>query len=151
MLQRQCASMGEGVNQCVVVGEGETRGEVADGRRSGYSDDAEPGGKARVLAWNPDIAERLTAAHRVVGDVQHVIGLVVWPMDLEHVQVLVDHPDEAGPLDQAMHRAHSAVGHRPRSIAEFVGGSPVRENRRSAVSPLPRSLKSASDLTLPFC
>ena len=66
------------------------------------------------------------AAQRVVGDVEHVVGLVVRAVELEQFDRGVDLAGQADRLDQAGDHPHATMGYPPVPLGPLVAdrGSP---------------------------
>src|SRR5665213_2062589 len=73
-----------------------------------------------ILSPQLQVLQTAAVTQRVVGDVQHMIGFVVWQVDLEQVQMLVDRSREAQRLGQLMHETNAAISSANRSLRHFV-------------------------------
>src|SRR5262249_40817835 len=89
------ADVVESVLHGVGAGGVKTAAEVAGGGGIGNALGAEGVEEDSVVAAQLDVLQTVAVAQGVVGDVEHVIGLVVRQMDLEHMQASVDVVDEA--------------------------------------------------------
>jgi hypothetical protein len=76
---------------------------------SGRALDPEAVEEHRVAPTQLDVVEGPPSHERVIGDLQHVVGLVVGPVHLEQVQRGVDLLGQADVLDQLGDHAHAAV------------------------------------------
>jgi hypothetical protein len=83
---------------------GEPAAEITRGGRVGDQLGTKGVHVGGVVAQPFDILEPGAAAGHVVGQVQHVVGLVVGKVHLQQLQILVDPIDQAQPGDQPMHR-----------------------------------------------
>ena len=73
-----------------------------------------------ILAPQLQVLQAATIAQRVVGDVQHVIGFVIGPVDLEQVQPSVDGLRQAERLCQLMHQTDPAIRRADGSLRHFI-------------------------------
>ena len=71
-----------------------------------------------------DVLQPGAAAEHVVGQVQHVVGLVVGQVHLQQVQLLVDLLDQPEPGDQPVHRGDPAEAGRVDVAADLVADLP---------------------------
>ena len=83
-------------------GRPEAAAEVSRRRRVGDALRAQRVEIALVVAQEFQVLQAIAAADHVIGDVQHVIALVVRQMNLQKVQVLIDRLDQADPAGQQM-------------------------------------------------
>ena len=74
----------------------------------------------RVGAAGLDVLQARAAAQCVVGDVQHVVGLVVGAVDLEQLDRGVDLAGQADRLDQAGDHPDAAMGDPPVALGPLV-------------------------------
>ncbi len=86
-----------------------TTAEIPGGRGVGDARRVECSQKRGVVAPPLDILQHLPAAHDVVGDVQHMVGLVIRHVQLEQVHPLVDLPSQSRFLDQLLNHADAAA------------------------------------------
>ena len=102
------------------VGRLEAAAEVA--RRGGIGDAAGPQGVevGLVAAQQFQVLQARSAGQQVVGDVQHVVRLVVGEVDLQQLDVLVDQLVEPQFPYQEVHGPDSAVGGREDAISDLV-------------------------------
>ena len=77
----------------------------------------------RRVGASLDVLQAGAAAQRVVGDVQHVVGLVVGAVDLEQFDRGVDLAGQADRLDQAGDHPHATMGYPPRPARPTRSGS----------------------------
>ena len=103
-----------------MCGRVEAAAEVA--RRGRVGNAAGPQGvEVRLVAAQQfQVLQARSAGQQVVGDVQHVVGLVVGQMDLQQAEVAVDRLVEAQLSHQQVDGPDAAVGGGPRAIGDFV-------------------------------
>ena len=94
-----------------------------------------------------------SAGQQVVGDVQHVVRVVVGQMDFQQAEALIDCPIEAQRSHQQVHGSDAAVGGGPRAVGKFV--MDVRGGHHGPVaSPVVSFVQSSGDpplgLSQPF-
>lgn len=94
-----------------------------------------------------DVVERLASKEDAVGDVQHVIRLVVGPMHLEQPDGFVHLGGEPESGHDVVRRADAPVANRSDPLTKLVGGLAAPEHR-TPVGPR-RAPKPARDLSLP--
>ena len=73
-----------------------------------------------VVTKQFQVFQASSPGQQVVGDVQHVVGLVVGQMDLEQFQVTVDRLIEPELTDQQVDSSDAAMGGRSRAITDVV-------------------------------
>src|SRR5258708_24190348 len=72
------------------------------------------------LAPQLDTCKALTATQDVVGDVQHVVGLVIRLVNLEHIHVAVDPFGQPDPPHHSPYRTHPSMRDPPRLPADLL-------------------------------
>ena len=87
----------------------EAPAEVPGGGRVGEALGPQPVEEDPVAAARLDVLQALPAAQRVVGDVQHVVGLVVGLVQLQQLQRRVDLAGQPDLADQLRDQADTAV------------------------------------------
>ena len=95
----------------------EAAAEVAGGGRVGNPLGAQGVEEDLVVASQFDVFQPSAVAQGVVGQVQHVIRLVIGHVDFQQVQAAVDGVDQSDLLCQPMHQADAAGA----NAADFVG------------------------------
>jgi hypothetical protein len=103
-----------------------------------------------IVAPQLDVFESLTATQYVVGDVQHVVGLVIWLVYLEHPDVGIDRFRQPDPADHSLNRAHSTVRDPARPNRQLVLDVAAPQHRPSIVH-CHRSLQSPLNFPLLTC
>lgn len=78
----------------------------------------------------------LALAHRVVGQVEDVVGFVVRQMDLEQVQTAIDQVGQAEAADDFLHDTDAAVGKAAGSVSDLVMDVRGCEHRSFGVADL---------------
>jgi len=73
-----------------------------------------------ILAAHFDVLQANSPGQNVVGDVQHVIALVVGQMNLEQVQMLVDVLHQSQPLHHRVDSPQPSTTHRPGPASHFI-------------------------------
>jgi len=73
-----------------------------------------------VLPSQFQVLQASRIAQGVVGDVEHVVGFVVWQMELEQVQPLVNGRRQADHLRQLMDQADAAVRRPDGPLRNFI-------------------------------
>ena len=139
----------------------EAAAEVASGGRVGQRRRPQAVQEHRVAPAGLDVLQAPAAAQCVVGDVQHVVGLVVGAVDLEQLDRGVDLAGQADRLDQAGDHPHAAMGDPPVPLGPLVAdrGSPKQRagqvgGHRRFQPPLDRqlfALEPALQLSLRAC
>ena len=114
------ADVVEDVEQRVDVLGLEAAAEVAGRGRVGNAAGAEGVEEDFVVAAQFDVLQAGAVAQGVVGEVEHVIGLVVGQVDLEQVQAAVDGVDEAELAGQQVDGADAAVADAAAALGDFV-------------------------------
>ena len=76
---------------------------------------------ALVVPQNLQVLQPCPAHQQVVGDVQHVVRLVVRQVDLQQMKTVIDRPIQAQVFDQQVHRADPARTNRLGSSIVLVG------------------------------
>jgi hypothetical protein len=117
------------VDQGVHVGSVEAAAEIASGRRIGNALGPERVEIDFILATQFEVLQTRAIAQRVVGQIKHVIGLVVRQMDFEQMQLLIDCVDETDASSQQMKSADTAMGQTAATVGDLilnVGGSEHR-------------------------
>ena len=103
----------------------EAAAEVAGGGRVRERWRPEAVEEHRVGAAGLDVLQASAAAQRVVGDVQHMVGLVVGPVDLEQLDRRVDLAGQADRLDEAGDHPDATMGDPPVALGPLVAdGAP---------------------------
>ena len=72
-----------------------------------------------VVAFVFEVFQTRPIGQRVVGDVEHVIGLVIRKMDLQQFDVSIDRLDQSAFASQRVHQPDAAVTDRLSAIGEF--------------------------------
>jgi hypothetical protein len=113
------ANLVDGLHENFDVFHLETPTEVAG--RGGVRDSlgSEGVGKDFVVAAQFDMFQALSAAEEIVGDVEHVIGFVVGPVNLQQVQPPVDGVDQPALPREGVYRSDSSAG-QPASLVRQV-------------------------------
>jgi len=124
------------------VGAGEAAAEVARRGRIGNPLGAQQIEIGLVLPPQFEVLERAPRAERVVGQVEHVVALVIRQMHLEQVQPLVDRLSQLEPPHQLLHERQAAIGRAhtaARQLEPHVGALEHRPRpiRRQLVSVQP--------------
>ena len=88
-----------------------------------------------VIAPQLDVVERVAPAEDVVCDIQHVVGLIIGLMDLEHRDRRVDACRQPDLLHQTMDGANAAAGDGLRLLREFVADIGTREHGAAGIDP----------------
>jgi hypothetical protein len=99
------------------------RGRVGNPRR------AQGVQKHLVVAAQFDVFQPHARAHRIVGQVQHVIRLVIGQMDLQHLHAAVDRLDQAALAGQFVNRADAPHAHAADLLRDFLADVLRREHR----------------------
>ena len=86
-----------------------------------------------VVAHELDVAQPGPAAQRVVGDAEHVVGLVIGPVLGQHLHRGVDLGGQADLCHQAGDHPHAAVGHPLGARRELIGDPRPPEHRPARV------------------
>ncbi len=73
-----------------------------------------------VVAPQLDVLQARAIAQRVVGQVQHVVALVIRQVNLQQLQAAVDRLGQTELADQQRHRAQAAIDHAARPLGQFV-------------------------------
>ena len=107
----------------------EAAAEIAGRGRIGNAAGAEGVEEDFVVAAQFEVLQAGAVAQGVVGEVQHVVGLVIRQMDLEQVQAPVDGLGQAQLPDQQQHRADAAVSHAARALGDLDTGCCGRQHR----------------------
>src|SRR3984957_16852367 len=110
----------ENVDQGMHVGGAEATTEIAGGRRIGDAQSPERVEVDFILTTQFEVLQTGAVAQRVVGQVEHMVRLVVGHVNLEQVQVLVDGIDEADPLGEQMKSADAAVGDAAAAVGDVI-------------------------------
>ena len=135
-----------------VVG-GEAAAEVAGGGWIGDALSAEGIEKGFVVAAQFDVFQARAIAHRVVRDVENVIGLVIGQVDFEHAQTVVDGLGQAELLSEQVNRADAAVSDGVIALGDFVINVVSGEGRsartRCVILFVESALNSGLDLVEP--
>ena len=102
------------------VGRVEAATEIA--RRGGIGNAAGPQGVevGLVAAEQFQVFQARSPGQQIVGDVQHVVGIVVGQMDFQQTEVTVDRPIETELPHQQVDRADPPVGGGPRAVGNLV-------------------------------
>lgn len=100
----------------------------------------------RVVAQPLDVFQPRPAAQHVVGEVQHVIRLVVRQMHLEQLHTLVDRLRQPQPADQPVHRGDATEARRVRIRPDLVAHLARVEHRPRLRTPMPRPRVPRGDL-----
>lgn len=111
----------------------ESSAKVACGRWVRNALRAECVQKDFVVPSNLDVFESLATAQDVVSDIEHVVGLMVRPVLLEHFHSLVDRIHEPCVLCHSISKADSSVANRSVPFGEFVANIFCLEHRTFAV------------------
>lgn len=119
----------DGLLQSAEVGRAEAATEIAGRRGIGNTIGPERVEEGFVVASELDVLEAGAAQQRVVGDAEHMIGLVIGQMEFQHVQVFVDRLGQADVLDERMNEADAAATNRPVPLRNVVVDVPRRERR----------------------
>jgi hypothetical protein len=82
-----------------------------------------------VVAQQLQILQAAAPAHHVVGDVQHVVRLVVRQMDLEQVNPPVDQADQVDLAGQQVNGPDAAAADGPRAVGHVVVDVAGRQHR----------------------
>ena len=98
----------------------EASAEVPRRRRIGDAASADRVQVHCIVPQQLQVLEPSAAGEVVVRDVQDVIGLVVRPIHLQHIESLIDGLGEPESLGQQLHRTDAATGDRPRSVGKLV-------------------------------
>ncbi len=93
---------------------------VAGGGRIGNASGPQGVEVRLVAAQQFQMLQTRSAGQQVVGDVQHVVGVVVGQMDLQQAEVLVDRLVEPELPHQQVHGPDAAVGGGPRAVGNLV-------------------------------
>ena len=98
----------------------EAAAEVA--RRGGVGNAAGAQGvEVRLVAPQQfEVFQAGPSGQQVVGDVQHVVGIVIGQMDLQQAEAAIDGLVEAELLGQQMDGPDAAVGGRSRAFGDFI-------------------------------
>jgi len=115
----------------------EPAAEVAGRRRIGHPRRAQGVEIDLVVAKRLQVLQAVAAAQDVVGDVQHVIRLVVRQMDLEQTQFIVDRADQADLPRQQVDRADPADPGRAGPVGQVVADAPRGHDRPGRSAELP--------------
>ena len=73
-----------------------------------------------VMTTNLDVLQPRTATQRVVGQIQHMVGLVIGQVHLQQPQALIDLFGQAQLGHQPMHHPDAAIAHRVGMSADLV-------------------------------
>ena len=112
---------------------GETTTEVPGSRRIWKTPCADCVEKRAIVPAEFDVVERLPAAHRVVDDVQHMIGFVIGLVDLKQIENRVDPRREAELLHEPVHDPDPAVRDGPRLVRDLELNVARPENRAAFI------------------
>ncbi len=115
--------------QEVDVGRGEPPAEVAGRGRIGNPPRAERIEVNLVGAAQFEMFEARPAGQQVVGDVQHVIRLVVRQVELQQVQAVVDRRGQSQLLHHQMQRSEAAGRDGPRAVGDLIVDVRGRQHR----------------------
>ena len=108
---------------------GETSAEVAGGGRIGDAFGPQGVEERLLLAELVQVLQALVAGQEVVGDVEHVVGLVVGQVDLEQVELAVDALHESAALGQEVDGSDAAAGDAAIASGKFVMDIGASEDR----------------------
>ncbi len=103
----------------------------------------------RVMAQPLDVLQPRAAAQHVVGQVQHMIGLVVRQVHLQQLQPVIDLLDQPQLGDQPVHRGDPAEAGRVDVAADLVAHLARGQHRRRPGTPMPRQRVTRGHLASP--
>ena len=86
-----------------------------------------------ILPSQLDVFQPLSATKHVVRDVQHVVGLVIRLVNLQHSHVCVDRFGQPKPAYHTLHCTHSAVCDSARLRGDLVLNVPASQHRPPGV------------------
>jgi hypothetical protein len=137
-----------GLHQTADVRLAEAAAEIAGRGRVGDSLRAQSVEKDLVVATQLDVFQACAVAEGVVGQVEHVIRLVVRAMDLQEVQAAVDGLHEPDFPRQLMHHADAAHADGPHLVSQLHTDVAGCKHRPASILPCP--LQSPLDPPLGF-
>ena len=132
-------SVVDGCHQRADVSLGKAAAEVAGRGGVGNPLGAQRVEEDLVVAPQFDVFQPNAVAHRVVGQIQHVIRLVIGAVDFQHLDPAVDRLDQTGRVGQLVDQADAAVADGPRLVGQFHTNLRRREHRLTRV--LPRAVQ----------
>ena len=112
----------------------EAAAEVAGGGGVGHPPRAQGVEVGLVAAQPLEVLQTAAAGQQVVGDVEHVVRLVVGPVQFEQGELVVDRRIEPQPLHQQVDRTDPAVERRPGAVGDLVVDVAGAEHRPPAVA-----------------
>src|SRR5690606_29104912 len=130
----------------------EAAAEVAGRGRVGDRAGAQHVQEGGVVATDLDVVQDLPAAQDVVGDIEHVVRVLVRASSLQDAELRIDHLGQPSLPHQLVDRGEAAVWHRASALGHLVGRTWSAELRASL---LPRlrapyeGLQALDDLPLP--
>ena len=90
-----------------------------------------------VVAPQFDVLQAGTVAQRVVGQVEHVVALVIRQVNLQQVQAAVDRLSQTELADQEHDRAQAAVAHAARPLGHLEADVAAGQHRPRTITQLP--------------
>jgi len=114
------ANVVQDVHQRLDILLAEATAEVAGGRGVGDRARAERIEKRDIVATDLDVIEHMSAAHDVVGDVEHRVGFAVRPPALKDRQAGVERTNQPAPVCKLVHGTNAAAGDRLDAVGDFV-------------------------------
>jgi hypothetical protein len=110
----------EDIDQRIHIIGAKASAEIAGGGRIGNAASAESVEVDLILAAQLDVLQASAVTQGVVGEVEHVIGVVVRHREFEEVQVLVDRVDETDALRQQVEGADATMRQATGAVSELV-------------------------------
>jgi len=126
------------LHQLAHLGRVETTREVARRRRIRDEFGTQRIHIGRVMPQALDVLQPRAATQHVVGQIQHVVGLVIRQMRLQQLQRGVDRFRQAQFRHQRVHGGDTAVAHRLRPSPDLVVHSTRAKHRLRLRRPVPR-------------
>src|SRR5207244_7094894 len=112
--------------------------EISGRRRIGYPFRSQSIQEHFILPAQFNIFQPLPSGYDIVGDVQHMVALVVRQVDFEQLQVPVQVLDQAQTLHHQMYRSYPTAIHPLRSLRHLIDNVTGLEHRTGLIFPILR-------------